>query len=241
MIDDVAEKMLVTQADAWGLCLDLKQLTLFRLYAETLAQWNTHTNLTAITDRQQIYLRHFLDALALARFCGTSPSALVDIGSGAGLPGVPLKILFPELELVLIDSVAKKTTFLKHLIMELGLEQVRIVTERVEAFARIPYERERYPVVTARAVADLRVLAEYALPLLAPGGRLLAPKGADPQAEVEAAIPVFAMLGGRFHSIEPVLLPGLEPRSVVLIEKIAPTDRRYPRPVGTPTRKPLTG
>ena len=238
-MNDQVEDLLVRSSAAWGLTLSRMQLEQFALYAKALVHWNAQINLTAITDRQGIYVRHFLDSLLLARYWGTQPDSLVDLGSGAGFPGLPLKILCPELELLLVDSVGKKTAFLHHLIAQLQLTGVRVLTARAETVGRDPHERERYAVVTARAVADFRVLAEYGLPLLRVGGRLLAPKGATAHAEVAAAASALTALGGELLAIHPVELPGVEPRTLVVIGKVAPTSERYPRPVGVPLRRPL--
>jgi 16S rRNA (guanine527-N7)-methyltransferase len=238
-MSDDAEALLVSTAAAWGLSLGADTLAQFQIYADELASWNAHTNLTAISDRQGIYVRHFLDSLALARHWGDQPASLVDLGSGAGFPGLPLKLLCPELELLLVDSVGKKTAFLTAMVARLGLTGVRVFTGRAEELGRDPRERERHAVVTARAVADLRVLAEYGLPLLRPGGLLLAPKGIAAAAEAAAAATALATLGGVLLEVAPVELPGAEPRAIVVISKVAPTDARYPRPVGVPARRPL--
>lgn len=239
MMSDSPEATLAATAAAWGLHLTPTQLAQFRLYAAELAAWNAHTNLTAITERDGVYVRHFLDSLALARHWGEAPDSLVDLGSGAGFPGLPLKLLRPEIALAVVDSVGKKTAFLLHLVARLGLEGVRVITGRAEELGRDLHERERYAVVTARAVADLRVLAEYGLPLLRLGGRLLAPKGVGAAVEAAGAATALALLGGELLGIEPVELPGVEPRAIVVIRKVAPTDPRYPRAVGVPARKPL--
>ncbi len=238
-MNNQAEDLLVRRSAAWGFTLSATQLEQFALYAAELVRWNEQTNLTAITDRQAIYVRHFLDSLLLARYWGPQPHSLIDLGSGAGFPGLPLKILCPELELLLVESVGKKTAFLHHLIAQLRLTGVRALTTRAETIGRDPNERERYTVVTARAVADLRVLAEYGLPLLQLGGRLLAPKGSTAHAEAAAAATALTALGGELLTIHPVELPGVEPRALVVIGKVAPTSMRYPRPVGVPSRRPL--
>lgn len=232
-------QLLADTAAAWGLPLDAAQRAQLDLYADELLAWNAHTNLTAIRTRDEVYVRHFLDSLVLARHWGAAPASLVDIGTGAGFPGLPLKILRPELRLVLLDSVGKKTAFLEHLVGRLGLADVRVVTGRAEELGRDPRERERHDVVTARAVADLRVLAEYALPLLRLGGRLLAPKGAGAAVEAQDAASAITTLGGELSAIEAVELPGVEPRALVVIAKVRPTDRRFPRGVGLPAKKPL--
>ncbi len=233
------EALFSDTAAAWGLPLSEAQLAQFARYADELRAYNAHTNLTAITAPADIYVRHFLDSLSLALHWGEAPDSLVDIGTGGGFPGLPLKILRPELELLLIDSVAKKTAFVSHVAELLGLQGVRVVTGRAEELGRDPRERERHAVVTARAVADLRVLAEYGLPLLRVGGRLLAPKGAGAREEAAAATGAIERLGGQLLAVEPVVLPGVEPRSVVVIAKVAATDPRYPRAVGVPARRPL--
>lgn len=236
---DPLDTLLLDTAAAWGLPLTADQCALFSIYATELQRWNEHTNLTAITDRDAIYRRHFLDALALARFWGAPPGRMIDIGSGAGFPGVPLAIVYPTIQLTLVDSVGKKTAFLSHLIGRLRLSGAQVLTARAEELGHLSEHRESHDLVTARAVADLRVLAEYALPLLRVGGRLLAPKGPGAYAEAEAAAHAVSLLGGELLGVEPIELPGLEPRTVVVIQKRAPTDRRYPRPVGVPARKPL--
>lgn len=239
MMPDHAEQTLAETCASWGLPLGAAQLAQFRLYADELAAWNAHTNLTAIADREGVYVRHFLDSLALALHWGDAPDSLVDLGSGAGFPGLPLKLLRPELALTLVDSVGKKTAFLAYVAARLGLVGVRVITGRAEDLGRDRAEREAHAVVTARAVADLRVLAEYGLPLLRVGGRLLAPKGAAADAEAAAADRAIRLLGGELAAVAAVALPGVEPRAVVVIRKVAPTDPRYPRPVGVPARKPL--
>lgn len=226
-------------AAAWGLTLSAAQLDQFAAYAAELQRWNERLNLTAITDLEAISVRHFLDSLRCALAWGDAPDTLADIGSGAGFPGVPLKLLRPTLRLTLIESVGKKAAFLEHLIGWLGLEDVTVLPVRAEAAGRDPRHRESYAVATARAVADLRVLAEYGLPLLRIGGRFLAPKGAEVAAEVAAAQHAFERLGGRLLGVEPVRLPGLEPRTLVVVVKTAPTPEAYPRSPGTPARRPL--
>lgn len=236
---DTAERLLTATIADWGLALDERQLGLLSRYAEELERWNAHTNLTAVSGREEIYRRHFLDSLSLAVYWGSPPDTLVDIGSGGGFPGLPLKILRPQLELTLVDSVGKKTEFLAHVARQLGLEGVRVRTARAEEIGRDPAERERHALVTARAVAELRVLVEYGLPLLRIGGRMLAPKGAAAYDEAAAAAGAIEQLGGELLGVEPVTLPGLEARAVVVIEKVAPSPARFPRPVGTPARRPL--
>ncbi len=231
--------LLATTAAAWGHPLSSAQLDQFGVYAVELRRWNERVNLTAITDEPGIVTRHFLDSLRCANSWGAAPGNLVDIGAGAGFPGLPLKILRPELQLTLVESIAKKAAFLRYMVDTLGLNDVEIVVARAEAVGRTPAQREHYDLVVARAVAELRVLAEYCLPLCRIGGRFLAPKGARIEDELRAALPAITQLGGRLVGIEPVELPELEPRSLVVIEKISRTPPQYPRAPGVPAKRPL--
>jgi len=231
--------LLANTAAAWGLTLSPAQLDQFDTYATELRRWNERVNLTAITDETGIVTRHFLDSLRCAQSWGSAPQRMVDIGAGAGFPGLPLKILRPALQLTLVESIAKKAVFLRHIVDTLGLTNVEIIVARAEDAGRDPAQRERYDVAVARAVAELRVLAEYCLPLCQIGGRFLAPKGARIEDEVQAALPAITQLGGRLVAIEPVELPELAPRTLVIIEKIARTPPQYPRAPGTPAKQPL--
>jgi 16S rRNA (guanine527-N7)-methyltransferase len=231
--------LLAETAAGWGIELSARQLEQFVLYAAELRAWNERVNLTAITGEQEIATRHFLDSLRLALSWGDAPLSLVDIGAGAGFPGLPLAILNPALRLTLVESVAKKTAFLQHMVALLGLPHVQVLATRAEALGQDNSHREQYDVVTARAVAELRVLAEYLLPLCRVGGRALAPKGGVIDEELRAAEPAITKLGGRLAPVETVLLPGVEPRTLVVIDKLAPTPPAYPRAVGVPARRPL--
>jgi 16S rRNA (guanine527-N7)-methyltransferase len=231
--------LLTDTAQNWGLSLSTAQSDQFLVYADELRNWNERFNLTTITDPKQIVTRHFLDSLVCALHWGDEPQRLVDIGSGAGFPGLPLKILRPTLHLTLIESVRKKAEFLRHIVKLLHLEHVTILTERVESVGHDPDRRASYDVATARALAELRVLIEYALPLLRINGQLLAPKGADVTTEAIQANTALTQLGGRLQTIKPVLLPGIPPRALVVIRKISDTAETYPRTIGVPARRPL--
>jgi len=230
---------LLNTAGAWGLRLDQRQIEQFARYSAELRAWNTRVNLTAITDEEGIVARHFLDSLRCALSWGDAPSSLIDIGSGAGFPGLPLKILRPELRVALVESVSKKAAFLRHMIAVLDLRDVTVLTARAETVGRDPQHREQYDVVTARAVAELATLAEYCLPLCRVHGRVLAPKGSDIADEVARARTAIERLGGRVIDVESVTIPGVEPRTLVVIAKVAPTPAAYPRAVGVPARRPI--
>ncbi len=233
------QTLLAKTAAAWGLPLTETQLKQFAAYTSTLQIWNVRVNLTAIIDAEGIFVRHFLDSLRCACAWGDTPASLIDIGSGAGFPGIPLKILRPTLRLTLVESVGKKAAFLRHIVEQLALDDVTVLDSRVELIGHQPQHREQYDVATARAVAGMRVLAEYSLPLVRLGGRLLAPKGADVAAELAAAQRAIKILGGEMPAVEPVTLPGVDPRTLVVIGKTRPTPPEYPRAVGIPTRRPL--
>jgi 16S rRNA (guanine527-N7)-methyltransferase len=231
--------LLAETAARWGLPLDREQLDRFATYAAELRRWNERVNLTAITDEPAIATRHFLDSLRCALSWGADVRSAIDVGAGAGLPGLPLKILRPGLRLTLVESVEKKAAFLRHIVAMLELTDVTIVAERAEAVGQEAAHRERYDVAVARAVAALRVLAEYCLPLCRVGGRFLAPKGAQIEQELADAQLAIGTLGGRLMGVEDVELPGSDRRSLVVVEKIAPTPAQYPRRVGVPAKRPL--
>lgn len=238
-MSDPADRLLSETAAAWGLSLSDHQLDQFRRYLDELLAWNDRFNLTAVRDRATMIRRHLLDSLWLVRNWQQLPANLLDIGSGAGFPGLPIKIVYPTLPITLVEATGKKAEFLRFMIDCLKLSNVRVLNERIEAVGRNPAEREQYEVVTARAVAELRVLVEYALPLLRIGGRLLAPKGRDPEAEIAAASRALRLLGGELIDCQPVHIPGEEPRSLVIIGKVAPTPDRFPRRIGIPAHRPL--
>lgn len=227
-------------AREWELPLSVGQLDQFDLYATELIQWNQHTNLTSITDPEAIVVRHFLDSLALALLWSHgSPTSLADIGTGAGFPGVPLKLLWPDMRLLLVESIGKKTAFLTHLVEVLGLMDVEIRTERAETLGQHPDYREHYDLVTGRAVANLSVLAEYCLPLCRIGGMFVAPKSGSGVAEIQAALTALNVLGGEHESTLKVQLPDVEERTLIVVRKSHPTPLQYPRRVGVPLKRPL--
>lgn len=234
-----AVDLLSSTAASWGLALDRRQLDQFAAYTDELRRWNERVNLTAITTEPEIAARHFLDSLRCALSWGEEPRRLIDVGAGAGFPGLPLKILRPELRLALVESVEKKAAFLRHMVAVLGLSGVEVAVARAETIGHAEAHREHYDVAVARAVAELRVLAEYCLPLCRVGGRFLAPKGAQVEPELQAAQEAIAVLGGRIGAVEQVELPGVERRTLVVVEKIAPTPPQYPRAVGVPSKRPL--
>lgn len=236
-----------------GLTLTSANLQDFRTYRDELLAWNQRFNLTAVRDAEQVEIRHFLDSLTCllalreiereqkgtAFTRGGGVSAL-DVGSGAGFPGIPLKIVWPALRLTLLEATGKKAHFLEHIVARLGLTNVAVVNGRAEEVAHDAAHRQTYDLVMARAVAELPELVEYVLPFARRGGWVLAPKGSAAPAEVLASEVALTRLGGRLHRLLPMEVPGLaETRYIVTIEKVAPTPPEYPRRAGVPHKHPL--
>jgi 16S rRNA (guanine527-N7)-methyltransferase len=226
-----------------GLTLTQRQRQAFYLYYQELLSWNARFNLTAITDSEGVQIRHFLDSLSclLAIRDVQRGQSLIDVGSGAGFPGLPLKIVYPSLRLTLLEATGKKTDFLRHVVDLLELRDVTVIHNRAEQIGQDPLHREAYDWVTARAVAAMPTLIEYLLPLCRLGGHCVAQKGEDAAAEVASAEPAVLLLGGYLNRLVRVELPGLaETRYLVVIDKIARTPVQYPRPPGRPAKRPLS-
>ncbi len=233
---------LAEQASALlGLTLTPEQETQFDLYASELAVWNQQVNLTAITDLDAVRVRHFLDSLTIAKAAALTPGLrVIDVGTGAGFPGLPLRIICPELRLTLLEATGKKVAFLEHVIDLLKLDNVTTLNSRAEDAGHEPTQRGAYDLVLARAVARLPSLLEYLLPFAKVGGLCIAMKGRTAQAEAANSSRALAVLGGKLRGIETFHLPEIEePHHLVVIEKGTATPRDYPRKPGIPTRKPL--
>ncbi len=228
-------------ASKLGLNLTGAQIDQYRLYLELLLEWNQRFNLTAVRDPQLIQQRHFLDSLVCSSVTrDLNGQHLIDVGSGAGFPGLPLKILYPEMRLTLVESVGKKATFLETTVQALKLPNVHVLTMRAEALGQKRGHRQAYDWAVARAVARLNVLVEYLLPLVRIGGHFLAQKGQNAAQEMENAEEGIAILGGGAPRLQVLYIPGQEePSNLVLIEKINPTPVKYPRRVGVPAKRPL--
>ncbi|HEY8489964.1 MAG TPA: 16S rRNA (guanine(527)-N(7))-methyltransferase RsmG [Dehalococcoidia bacterium] len=234
-------------AAALGLQLTDQQVERFRTYYQALLEGNRRVNLTTVTDAEGVQRRHFLESLAVGaalhrhgiRPWGT-PARFLDVGAGAGFPGLPIRLADAAVRLVLLEATAKKAAFLSHLTTRLGLGEVAVLAERAETAARDPAHRESYDIVLARAVAPLPALLELTLPFLRTGGVLAAPKGSGAAQEVAASARALRELGGRLRLSEPLPVPDGGPQPVlVLVEKVAPTPERYPRRPGVPTKRPL--
>lgn len=222
------------------LALTPVQLDAFSQYAGLLHTWNQKFNLTAVRHPDEIWSRHFLDSLTCLRVMrGTPLHKVIDVGTGAGFPGLPLKIVHPEIHLTLVESVGKKAAFCAEVVRLLGLENVEIQTARAEELGQSPAHREQYDWAVARAVAPLPVLAEYLLPFVKAGGKMLAQKGKETEQEVKQAENAFTTLGGELDRVVPVTLPGAESHTLIVVTKTHETPRRYPRRVGIPAKRPL--
>lgn len=226
--------------DLFGIDLTATQQAALARYAALLVEWNARFNLTAIRSPDEIRVKHFLDSLSCLEVMPAPIGRLVDVGTGAGFPGLVLKIVRPEIHLTLVESVAKKATFCRTVVDDLGLKGVEVLTERAEILGQDPAHRERYDWAVARAVAALPVLAEYLLPLVRVGGRMLAQKGSGGLNEVEQARHAERVLGGAFALHREVRLPGVvEPHLLLVYEKRSATPPQYPRRVGVPSKNPL--
>jgi 16S rRNA (guanine527-N7)-methyltransferase len=210
-------------------------------YERELLDWNQKFNLTAIRDVESIRTKHFLDSFSCTlAWKSEPPGHLVDVGTGAGFPGIPLKIIYPEMHLTLVESIGKKAKFCEHMVDTLGLKNVRVVTSRAEDFAQKSEQRESYDWAVARAVANMSVLSEYLLPLVQVGGHMLAQKGENAREETQAAEKAIKLLGGKLKELIPVRLPGIpEDRYLVVVDKVEVTPKNYPRKAGTPSKTPL--
>ena len=242
-IISIVEK-LKSGAKKLGLSLSQRQLEQFQVYYEELIDWNRRINLTRITDYEEVQIKHFLDSLtlvlALPQPIGKRDLHLIDVGTGAGIPGIPLKILLPGIKLVLLDATAKKARFLSHIRDKLGLNNVEIVVGRAEEVARKTQYRENFELVLSRAVAPLPALVELTLPFCALGGSFIAQKKGAIDPELGQASRAISLLGGNLREIKRVELEEFtDERWLIIIDKIAPTPQKYPRRPGIPVKKPL--
>ncbi|GAB4422039.1 MAG: 16S rRNA (guanine(527)-N(7))-methyltransferase RsmG [Anaerolineales bacterium] len=225
----------------FGIHLNQHQVDALSRYEDELIAWNQQFNLTAIRDPKDIRIKHFLDSFSCAlAWGGKPPRNLIDIGTGAGFPGIPLKIIYPGARITLVESIGKKTKFCQHIIDTLKLDGIEVIQARAEELGQTPAHRESYDWVIARAVANMRVLSEYLLPLAHVGGVVLAQKGESGPAEAQDAEKAIKLLGGEVRQLIPVILPGVvEERHLVIVDKIATTPPGYPRKPGVPAKKPL--
>jgi 16S rRNA (guanine527-N7)-methyltransferase len=235
---------LIAGVQKLGLHLSPRQLEQFHIYYQELIDWNQRVNLTSITGYEEVQVLHFLDSLTvtlvLKRWQGYQSFSVIDVGTGAGLPGIPLKILLTGIRLVLLEATAKKARFLNHLNTKLGLDNVEVVVGRAEEVAHDADYRESFELVLSRAVGALPTLAELTLPFCAVGGSFVSQKKGDIEAELSSASRAITVLGGNLREVRKVALEEFgDKRWLVVVDKVKPTPRQYPRRPGIPAKRPL--
>lgn len=228
---------LIEKANSIGVEISQKQAEQFYKYMELLLEWNEKMNLTAITDPEEVILKHFIDSLTIIPYLKEADTVL-DIGTGAGFPGIPLKILEENKKFTLLDSLNKRIIFLQTVITELELKNIQAIHDRAEEF--VSKEREAYDIVTSRAVARLNVLLEYMLPFVKVGGRCICMKSFEIEEELKEAKKAIEILGGEIEKIDEITLPNTDiKRKIVVIKKVKNTLSKYPRKAGTPAKEPI--
>ena len=234
---EVFSKELKNKAEQINTVLEEKKIDNFYKYMNLLLEWNEKMNLTAITDPNEVILKHFIDSLTIVNLI-EKDQKVIDVGTGAGFPGIPLSIVKEE-NITLLDSLNKRITFLEEVIKKLELKNIKAIHARVEEFAKNKKERENYDIATSRAVAPLNVLLEYLLPLVKIGGKCICMKGPNTE-EIEEAQNALKTLGGEIEKIEKITLPETDiTRNIIIVKKIKQTPSKYPRKPGTPSKEPI--
>ena len=211
----------------------------FEKYKDLLLEWNEKINLTAITDEDEIILKHFIDSMTILKYI-EKDSTIVDVGTGAGFPGIPVKIANPNINVTLVDSLNKRLLFLNDVISKLDLKQIKTVHSRAEEFGQNKIYREKFDIATSRAVANLSVLVEYLIPLVKVGGKCICMKGSDIEEELKDSKEAIKILGGQIEKVEEFTLPESDiKRNIIIIKKVKQTPNKYPRKPGVPSKNPL--
>jgi 16S rRNA (guanine527-N7)-methyltransferase len=232
-------ELLAGGAKELGVILKEREIDLFYRYMNLIEEWNERFNLTAISGQHDMVVKHFLDSLSIVKYFPGDAETFLDVGTGAGFPGIPVKLAVPHLHVVLLESVGKKVGFLEEVISALSLEKIKAVKGRAEELGRMKEYRESFDLCAARAVAPLNILLEYTLPFVKVGGRLIAMKGKD-AGEINQAQRALDILGGRVEKVESMILPGSDmTRNIILIKKFRQTPPSYPRKSGKPSKQPL--
>lgn len=230
---------LLEKASTMGVRFSVEQMDKFYKYMNLLIEWNEKINLTAIIEPNEIILKHFIDSITILKDIKDG-SIVVDVGTGAGFPGIPLSIMNPTLKITLVDSLNKRLIFLQEVINELDLKNVELVHARAEEFGRNKKYREKFDVATSRAVANLATLSEYLLPLVKINGKAISMKAGNASQEIEDAKKAIKTLGGNINNIEEFKLPQSDiSRTIIIIDKISGTPGKYPRKPGTPAKEPI--
>lgn len=219
--------------------LNDKQLMQFYKYMNLLIEWNKKINLTSIIEPEEIIIKHFVDSVIISKYIEKGLK-VIDVGTGAGFPGIPLKIVRDDIEIVLLDSLNKRVNFLNEVIKDIKLEKIQTIHARVEEFAKNKKYRENFDAVISRAVANMSTLSEYMLPLTKVGGKMLSMKGPDFEKEIENSKKAISILGGEIEKIDEYQLPKTEmKRSIIIVGKVKNTPQKYPRKPGTPAKEPI--
>lgn len=235
----IFEKKLREQARKIDIELTNKEIDQFYNYMNLLLEWNKKINLTAITEENDVILKHFIDSISINKYLEDGKKEIIDIGTGAGFPGIPLKIINRSIDFILVDSLSKRINFLKEVKRNLNLEKLELIHSRVEDLARDNNYREKADVVVSRAVANLRVLVEYMLPFIKKDGICICMKGPNIEKEVEEAKKAIEILGGKIEEIQNILLPENLERNLIIIKKVKNTPNQYPRKAGMPVKQPI--
>ena len=222
-----------------GVRFSVEQIEQFYKYMNLLIEWNEKMNLSAITEPKEIILKHFIDSITILKYIDDN-SKLVDVGTGAGFPGVPLSIMNPTLKITLVDSLNKRLIFLQEVVKELNLKNIEIVHARAEEFGQNKNYREKFDIATSRAVANLATLSEYLVPLVKIGGKIISMKASNAKEEINDAQKAIEVLGGKIEKIEEFDLPESDiGRTIIIIDKNKCTPAIYPRKAGTPAKEPI--
>lgn len=220
--------------------LSENQVKKFYEYMLLLLEWNEKINLTSITDKKDIVLKHFVDSITICKYIPEN-AKLLDVGTGAGFPGIPVKIVRDDVEVVLLDSLNKRILFLDDVIDKLDMKNIQAVHGRAEEFGRNKDFRQSFDVVTSRAVANMAVLSEYLIPFSKLGGKCVIMKGADFEEELNNSKKAIKVLGGKINSVDEFVLPASDmKRTIIVVDKVGDTPKQYPRKAGTPTKKPIS-
>ena len=239
MEKEIFSQKLSENVSKFNVKLSKEQIEQFNQYMNLLIEWNQKMNLTAITEPNEVIEKHFVDSLTIERYLQNAKNIL-DIGTGAGFPGIPLKIVEPEKEITLLDALNKRINFLQEVIKSLKLEKVEAIHGRAEEFVKQLSIRESYDIVTSRAVAKLNVLLEYMLPFTKVGGKCICMKANDIEEELEEAQKAIQVLGGKLEKVDSITLPESNiQRKIVIIQKVSNTPNKFPRKAGMPAKEPI--